>query len=399
MTALSEYMRQLLEQGYQEDSIISFLKSRGYDRATIDASLHQAKKNEKKARHHSEQSNLYGQVYSYIYTMLHQGYGPQQINQTLLSQGYDARVVLDVFRHINRDYYSGKLNLEGLKRKTKTPPVTLMIVLLLIGVLLVGGVYFLSTFKNDESFTLSSVNINIQEQKLSSGEHVIIDVLVDSENTLENEPIDIQLSVNDAQGRFVTESTHTLFFSVEPRQELRVALPSNIPAGKYSLDATITHESSIFSDSTHFTIEELESGVEHELGESTTSPIPAEQDSQLSSTTPQSTIDYYSRSDNILFERALEAKTKETAVAQCSQMSISRATQECLSAIAREYDDETVCELADSQENKEECYIDLVLGGKQELCNELELPENKQFCRELQLLTGYSEDSGQVALD
>ncbi|MFP4118641.1 MAG: hypothetical protein ACLFTH_01145 [Candidatus Woesearchaeota archaeon] len=416
MTALSEYIRQLLEQGYEEQDIISFLKSRGYDAVTIDSGMHEAKKNERKAHHHArQQSNLYQQLYTYIYSMLNRGYQARQVYGTLIDQGYDKKVVRDVFRHINKDYYQGSLELDDIRKSSNQNLKAIGLGIILLAMLIAAGVFLIPLMQGNDGageYTLNNAEVSSVSRSIPPGEALEVTVTADAQEQPKEELIEVSLRIMTGDGRHVTESRESLYFSGTTSKEMTAQLPSDLGNGTYTVKATMTHASGVFTDTTRFRVEtsketnnrtdqqddEPMSGGQQEETNTTSSQDPPGRNPRQDEYAFATDENTYSRSDKILFQRALKSSSKETAITHCKQMEGETSRYECFVAVARNHDDEGVCELTSSRELKEDCYIDLVLDGKQELCNEIEIPQNKQFCKELELLKGSSEEIGQESL-
>ncbi|MFW6378760.1 MAG: hypothetical protein ACOCZV_01945 [Nanoarchaeota archaeon] len=139
MSAFSDYICQLLEQGYSERVIESHLESYGYTASQIRSAMQKAKR-QMKTNKSSSTAQLSQQLKTYAYTMLERGYQPSQIRQALKTQGYGNKTICALFSTVNDMYYDGRLDIkrESNSRATSIALRLFVIVAVIAGFALVG---------------------------------------------------------------------------------------------------------------------------------------------------------------------------------------------------------------------------------------------------------------------
>ena len=421
MKTLTEYIQQLLEQGYDAQRIQSYLQAQGYDQATISASINQAKQQERKGEEHStQQSNLYQQLYAYVYQLLQQSYSPGQIYGTLQQQGYNQKVVQSVFTHINKEHYNNSLSLSFLPSPSHSSKgVFFIVIVLLIALLGFAGFYFGPQYVpglfQGESFTIQDVDVYTETRMIEQGDSLSLVLDVNANKKPEQEQLDIIVTIETQEGLFVTrESPYVVLFDAL-KEEITITLPDNIRPGKYTAQIEVTNNDEQFDSTILFSVHEKTAPVDDEP-----SPINDDDDILDDFVSPSDTMNEttdagnriqttpkqppfvlkkapssYSRTDSKLYERAVTTEDTQQALLFCKKMTTSQASFECITTLARLHNNETLCLQATTAQQTDDCYIDLVLDGRMELCEEVTLSKNKQFCAELQLLQGVQVSSEQ----
>ncbi|MGM5479936.1 MAG: hypothetical protein ACQESC_00580 [Nanobdellota archaeon] len=196
MDSLTVYIHDMLEQGYTVSQIESYLLSQGYSSTVIQASIHKAASSYssgKRTYHHQE--TLSEQLYTYILSMLERGYTPQNIAQTLDSQGYDTKTIQTTFSRINKDHYKGTLSLPTLKSPRKKTIMFTSVILLLLAVI---GIFFAQSILDatplDDDTSMTQSQNNTYSAESSSTTFPSENNSSSADNTSEFEPLPKQSS-------------------------------------------------------------------------------------------------------------------------------------------------------------------------------------------------------------
>lgn len=342
MTTLSNYIRQLIEQGFEEDRIVSFLESYGYSRVVIDSSLSQAKQEVRKIHDNKrDQTSLYQQLYTYVYTMLQQGFAAESIRKTLIGRGYNIKVVTGILRRMNKEYYNGSLRFNDPYHKKHS---SLALVIPLLAIIIVGGFLFLNPtipfLEGQENTEADKTEVPEPPEEESP----------DTQGTGQErmEGTDGENQTDDVTGQ---ESDENVTETTASQDDIK-NITANISPDR-SEDITLRED------------------------------IPSRR---------------LSRSDTHSFNRALKASSPETATKHCGQVEETVVRTECYTALAQSYENKSICEMQESRESVEDCYVGLVLNGQEELCDNMTLPDNQQFCSELKILSEGDVQGEQVSL-
>ncbi|MFW5977439.1 MAG: hypothetical protein ACOCQQ_02905, partial [Candidatus Nanoarchaeia archaeon] len=81
---------------------------------------------------------------------------------------------------------------------------------------------------------------------------------------------------------------------------------------------------------------------------------------------------------------ALQAQTKDEAIARCEQLSLTKDVTKktvCITHFAAHFNDQTLCETISSLKDKESCLMNaFVLQGDTSVCKDITIDSNKQLC-------------------
>jgi len=355
MTTLSEFVKEGLAKGHTETELVAALKSKGFSDEQIRGAFG------------SPGSNP--QLKNYILNYLQQGYSAEQIFDFLKKQNYKSGELSALLKEINTEYYNGSLNLNFLGGGSSKLILVMFLVLILLG----GISYFY--FSGEDVYVPSQSQMSLSAS-LNKNNFLIdekVSVSVAPSNFGNSYDVDFILRSFDKKKISEESLTKTDSFTHQ------LSLPSELPVGKYLIQVVVEANSNSIEKELMFNI--VDEIVEEEDEVYTEEEDETTDDVYVPPVVPSSSnvnVDKKLTSEQI-FNLALKEKDKSKAIGTCEKITNDYLKVECLSQLAYSFNDEGICAYV-TDEEKDYCYMNLIVNGKTELCDLVTSEQSKTLC-------------------
>lgn len=418
MTPLAKYIQEQINAGYTSSQVKAFLLQQGYAQKDVDLAI----KEISKQKVSSALAPVNPQLLSYVFNSLQQGYQADQLVTYLKSQGYTDNLLKPVFSQINDQYYQGKLQTTILHEHTIANSSILKIGLMFIVVaLIVGGGYFFTQgfFDVSNGEKLLDVSLSPLKTNLVEGDKITFYYELTNQGSSGEVDVFLDFKIKDSFGsvedRF--EETRSFETSMQRLQEFDL---DGYDFGTYTIELEASYENGKYARSS-FTFEYLSAEQEVTEPEVITKPEteveikePETPNSKPIETTepekptpitpivvtpmekPKKADDAQGRSDDQLFNFALKQTDEDVALTYCVAIEDEVLNSQCYHNVAQQSSKSEICRLIGSAEGKEDCLMSFIILGDSELCAEISLPNNQFLCEQFALLNGVQISSSNI---
>lgn len=354
MTTLSEFVKEGLAKGHTETELVAALKSKGFSDEQINNAFSSSEGNP--------------QLKNYILNYLHQGYSAEQIFDFLKKQNYKSGELGNLLKEINKEYYSGSLNLRFLGGGSSKLILVIFLVLILL-----GGISFFYFGENDEYIPTQSqmsLSASLNKNNFLIDEKVSVSVAPSNFGN----SYDVNFILRSFDKKKISEESLTKTNSFTHQ----LSLPSELPVGKYLIQVVVEANGNSIEKELMFNV--VDEIVEEE-DEVYTEEEETTDEVYVPPVVPSSSkvnVDKKLTSEQI-FNVAMKEKDKSKAIGTCEKITNDYLKVECLSQLAYSFNDEGICAYV-SGEEKDYCYMNLIVNGKTELCDLVTSEQSKNLC-------------------
>lgn len=407
-TSLVSYIQQQLKNGYDLNTIRSFLIKNGYAQGEVAGAIQSIQIQQQRQETPPSQQKM---LVAYIKQYLQQGYSPQQIQATLLQKGYPPFTVQQAMISALKKPFS--IPFPQLSKKMLL--ITLLSLLILLILAAIVWLYFHTELKEEPQIDFS---ISVDIDTLAPGDilYVTNDFIKFPEER--EYPITIYYTISDEEMLTREDSWQISFDRTEPlERSIKYGLTSTIAPGEYELSAKMNYGSMSKQAYASFTVsvseEELEAAeaeavakeqaaqeVEEakeieEEGAEETAEIPGEEavteEVEVLSERGVPTAEDY---ENYAAAKSLASTDAATAAVYCTAISAATKKDECYSAVGRTSGQKEYCEEIISDPTRDACYIDFAFNkGDYTVCDEIANPFIQQSCRQLEQVAAMQQTS------
>lgn len=388
---LINYIEQQHKNGYDLNTIRSFLLKNGYPEKEVDAAIQQLQAQQQR------QETLPGpqkMLVAYIKQYLQQGYAPQQIQTTLLQRGYAPFTIQQAMQSALKKPFS--IPFPRISKKMLL--ILFLSLLILLTITAIVWLYFNIELKEEPQIDFA---ISIDMDTLAPGDilYVTNDFITFPEER--EYPITIYYTINDKETGTREDSWQLSFDRTEPlERSVKYGLTKTIASGEYELSAKMNYGSMSKQAYDLFTVsiseEELEvAEAEATTQEQETTETPEEEavpeEVEVVSERGVPTAEDY---ENYAAAKSL-ASTDATAAAEyCIAISTASKKDDCYSAVGRVSGQKEYCEEIVSDPTRDSCYLGFAFNkGDYTVCDEITNPFSKQSCRQLEQVAAIKTSS------
>lgn len=403
---LKEYIKINMEKGYSAQQVKDFLVSKGYNSNDIDNAISQINTSTNQTQNiqqtsqeqnpqqttqenYNQQSNSQivqsNQLDNYILGSLKQGYQPKQIYDSLIVQGYEEKIILDSFKRLDKNEYEGKMPFDLIHKHSSKLVVMILILILVVGGAL-GGYYFMQKFAIGSSQTPTiasnslSMIVNAQSEVIL-GENIEINIQTNAQGDSSN--VNYEFVFRNNNNVLVSSETETKSKTTSSFKK-SILIPENIPLGSYKIEIKATFGNKVETKQINFNV--VDKNTEIVEPSQTQPPIeekPVEITQPTQPTSTQPTINK-KLSDSQIYSLAYESLSKSEAIGYCEKINYIILKEDCFTSIAQKFNDEGICLYI--EENKDHCYMNMVINGREELCSLVIDDSSKTICLHYQNL-------------
>ncbi len=379
--SLVYYIQQQLKNGYDLNTIRSFLIKNGYSQEQVTAAIQSIQVEQQRQEGPPHQQKM---LVAYIKQYLKQGYSSQQIQATLLQRGYAPFTVQEAMRSALKKPFS--IPFPELSKKMLL--ITLLSLLILLTLAVIVWLYFHIEFKEESQIDFA---ISLDRETLAPGDilYVTNDFITFPEER--EYPITLYYTISDKETLTREDSWQISFDRKEPlERSVKYGLARTIASGEYELSAKMNYGSISKQAYASFTVsvvkEELEAKEIEEKGAEESAETPeeeavAEEIKVVSERGIPTAEDY----ENYATAKSLASTDAAAAAVYCAAITAATKKDECYSAVARISGQKEYCEEIVSDPTRDPCYLDFAFNkGDYTVCDEIANPFIKQSCRQLE---------------
>lgn len=398
-TSLLNYIQQQRKNGYDLNTVRSFLLKNGYPQKDVDAAIQELQVQQQRQENYPAQQKM---LVAYIKQYLQQGYAPQQIQTTLLQRGYAPFTIQQAMESALKKPFS--IPLPQLSKKMLL--ILFLSLLILLTITTIVWLYFNIELEEEPQIDFA---ISIDRDTLAPGDilYVTNDFIAFPEER--EYPITIYYTINDKETETREDSWQLSFDRTEPlERSVKYGLTKTIASGEYELSAKMNYgsmskqaydsftvsisEAELEAAEAETTIQEQETQEgneekerEEEGAEETTEKLEEEavpEEVEVVSERSAPTAEDY---ENYASAKSL-ASTDATAAAEyCTAIDAATKKDECYSAVARGSGQKEFCEEIVSDPTRDACYLDFAFNkGDYTVCDEIANSFIQQSCRQLE---------------
>jgi hypothetical protein len=393
-TSLVTYMQQQLKNGYDINTIRSFLLKNGYPPAEVAAAIQSIQAQQQRQTAAPAQQKM---LVGYIKQSLQQGYTPQQIQTTLLQRGYPSFIVQQAMSSALKKPFS--IPIPHFSKKMLL--ITLLSLLILLILAAIVWLYLNTELKEEVEIDFE---ISIDIDTLAPGDilYVTNDFIRFPEER--EYPITIYYTISDKETVTREDSWQISFDQTEPlERSVKYGLTRTIAPGAYELSAKMNYGSISKQAYDSFTIsvdeEELEAaeaaaqeqgveevgaeeGEEIKTAEETEKEEDVTEEVEVVSERGVPTAEDY---ENYAAAKSLASTDSTTAATYCTAISTASKKDDCYSAVARTSGQKEYCEEIISDPTRDSCYLGFAFNkGDYTVCDKIANPFSKQSCKQLE---------------
>ncbi|MBN1175246.1 RecX family transcriptional regulator [Candidatus Woesearchaeota archaeon] len=421
MTPLAQYIEAQLKNGYTSSQIKQYLIQQGYNSNDVDNALTELNQGQQAPQTQAQnvaqtqvsQDAIRTQLTSYVLTYLQQGYQPDQLFEYLKGQGYDPKMLKEVLSQINTQYYQGNMQSSILhEHSISGSSIAKLGMMLIIVALIVGGGYYFAQdllFGSGSSNKLLDVTATPIKKQIKEGEPLSFSVELINQG--ENGEVDVFVDyiIRDGDSKIVDKIENTKSFDTSKEWIERIDL-DGYESGLYRLEVSATYGGKYAESSFSFSYQANPEDIVPKVPDEPKETNPPETTTKNHDTTenkPNTQVekpkaaDAKGRDDEDLFDYAINQNSKDEALSYCTAISDNALKTECYYTVAQQNQESEICNLIETKDRKEDCYMNFVMLGDSDLCSEITLPENVQLCNQftqLSKIKGYMENDNQEGL-
>lgn len=398
MSQLSEYVKQQINAGYTVTQIESYLLTQGYKKEDVDVAIKESSKENTLNNNPDELLN------NYIRNSLNQGYQENQLFTYLLSQGYSEEQLKKAFSKIKK----GPSNSKRKSPIKNIALIIILICIFAVGYLYFSGtISFAGQEKiielsvkptskviseNEVSFKIDltsnfeeeiGVNINY-EIKNSKG--LVVDSFESKKLFKGETSFTEKRTIKSTENDFYTINAALEYEGkrIESKSTFKYEKENNEQASNNEPEEEIIEE-----PKEQIIVEKIDEPEEKII---TNKPLEKVDK-------PKAAAEAKGKSDQDLFNYAISQEDRDEALSYCVGIEEDSLSNECYFVTAQRKDDPGVCNLISEVNRKEDCFISFVMGNRVDLCSQITLAKNLVICDQMQQLfklKGYTiEDSEQ----
>ncbi len=380
-TSLVAYMQQQLKNGYDMNTIRSFLLKNGYPPAEVAAAIQYLQAQQQRQTTAPTQQKM---LVSYIKQYLQQGYTLQQVQTTLLQRGYPPFIVQQAMNRALKKPFS--IPFPMLSKKT-----LLVIFLSLLIILTIAAIAWLYVNIGLEEEPQIDFSMSMDVDTLAPGDilYVTNDFIKFPEER--EYPITIYYTISDKETLTREESWQLSFDRDEPlERNVKYGLTSTIAPGDYELSAKMNYGSISKQAYASFTISveeeeleaaEIEAVSKEQAAKEFEEAKEIEEVEVVSERSVPSAEDY----ENYAAAKSLASTDAIAAAEYCIAISTASKKDDCYSAVGRTSGQKEYCEEIVSDPTRDSCYLGFAFNnGDYTVCDKITNPFSKQSCRQLE---------------
>ncbi|MBR9693009.1 hypothetical protein GOV07_03720 [Candidatus Woesearchaeota archaeon] len=373
--SLAEYISNLLQQGYSEAQVRTYLQQQNYPLSLIDTAFTSISYEPKEKAPKKVKTSTSDQLASYIRTYLAQGYGTEDLKSTLLADGYNAKDIDKAIRKAT-----------GTQRVEHHIPAATVIKILFILIVVAGIAYGFLLLKGNMVTPSSPVNeqtrlldlaLTLDAAAVEPGNTIHATASVTNMGSAERYDVELTYELYDTKGtrlwsERVTKAVSTTF------EDSQTVPSAELPVGSYELSVTAAYGGDDTATAARtITISETPEEVPEEPEPVV---VPKEQPPIIISDNPDTA------SDDAF--RAARSGDSASAEGFCLGIRNQAARDDCLNRIVGEDRQSSHCAAMTSTGMRDNCYLSFALEGDYELCEKLQEEESLRLCNDLKRIEG-----------
>lgn len=421
MTPLAQYIEAQLKNGYASSQIKQYLIQQGYNQKDVETALAELNQTQQIRSPPTQaqtvtptptsQDAIKTQLASYVLTYIQQGYQADQLFEYLKGQGYNKKTLKEVFEQINTQYYQGQMKSSPVQEHTVSSSSIMKVGLMLIIVaILVGGGYFFAQnlLFGSGGDKLLDVEVTPIKTTLMEGDSLGFNVDLISQGAEGRVDAFFDYVIRDKNSKIILKEEDTKAFDTTMSFQKKISLP-DLSTGLYSLKVIARYGEKMADSTFTFSFQAAAEDVVPEIPDEPINVIKDESSNVLNNNDaktkptnePVVAEDAKGKTDQDLFDYAVNQENKDTALSYCKGISAESLMTECYYAVAQQSQDSEVCRLINTTDRKEDCFMNFVMLGDVKLCEEVTLSENKILCNQftqLSKIKGYMETDDQKGL-
>jgi hypothetical protein len=370
VSSLTEYISNLLRQGYSEEQIRKYLAQNKYPASMIDGAF-QALQGGMQGETPTRPPDQVTQLTTYLQTYRAQGYQVEQLRPYLLQQGYKEKDVDQAITLVTGE--------QRIKHEVHFPAATVAKIafLLIFGI----AIYFAFSFFTGSDTTpvtpitsdtrMMDVQMQLEKGNYRAGEKIIPQLEIQNKGTTTKYDVRLTYQLLDKRNRVIDEEGETRSL----RESLQLSPQYTIPdleVGSYTFKVTA-----------------IATGADPAVALTSITIIEEEQEPEEPIVDAPPTIIILEPGDDekdVMSEamQAAERGDENTAAGLCLGINTIVKRDECLSTIAATGQEANHCEPIANPDTRDSCYMAFIMNGDYSYCDQITNPLYQDTCDKLE---------------